>query len=118
MVSHCLYSRFRHSIFVRFIHRDMFGYYLSVFTAELNYHVGMSSAIHFLGDEHLGCFQFCFTTANQAIKLLCMSPGTHQVSMRYKTTSRIIRSGYISVPLLDNAKLFSNAFAPIYTPGA
>lgn len=44
--------------------------------------------------------------------------GAHQVSVRYKTTNRIIRSEYISFPLLDNAKLFPNAFVPIHTPGA
>lgn len=44
--------------------------------------------------------------------------GAHQVSVRYTTTSRIIRSEYVSLPLLDNAKLFPNAFVPIPTPGA
>lgn len=43
--------------------------------------------------------------------------GAHQVSVRYKTTSRMIRSEYVSLPLLDNAKLFPNAVVPIPTPG-
>lgn len=98
---------------------DMFGCYLLVFTADLNYHLGISLVIHFPGDEHMGCFHFYFTIYKLCYhELLCISMGTHQVSVRSKTTSRIIRSEYVSLPLLDNAKLFPNAFVPIPTPGA
>lgn len=72
MVLHCLYSGFLHLIqFVRFLHLDMFGCYLFIFTADLNYHLGISLVIHFPGDEHMGYFHFYFTITNHAIMNSC-----------------------------------------------
>lgn len=91
---------------------------LFIFT-DLNYHLGISLVIHFPGDEHMGCFHFYFTIHKLHYHdLLCVSMGAQQVSVRYKTTSRMIRSEYVALPLLDNAKLFPNAVVPIPAPGA
>lgn len=99
------------------IHSSWYVWLLFIFTAELNYHLGISLVIHFPHDEHLGGFPFISQLQTRHYELLCISTGAHQVSVRYKTACRIIRSEYPSLPLLDNAKIFSDAFVPIYTPG-